>query len=178
MRSRNGKIFLVDFGSVNTNRSAAQSIDSTFVGAYGYAPLEQLYGKACLNSDLYGLGATLLFLITGNSPEPCLTGTPKLNLKGHPQLSNHWIKWLEKMLEPSSNARFHSASEAMTALQNQPTSEAQPNPRPASTSSSGSKVSDPHSPMARTNRLQRLLRPRPANSRVIISHTDTGWVEA
>lgn len=179
LRSRNGKIFLVDFGSVKANRSVAQSLDSTLVGAYGYAPSEQFYGNACLSSDLYGLGATLLFLLTGTSPEPFLPGSPKLDLRSQPQLSPlspHLIKWLEKMLEPSSKARFRSASEAMTALQRQRDSAAQPDFKSPSKSSSGSKYSAQPKPTTRPKNPKVQTRQRPANSRVIVSHTDGRFV--
>lgn len=38
---------------------------STIIGTYGYMAPEQFRGQAQPASDLYGLGATLLFLISG-----------------------------------------------------------------------------------------------------------------
>ena len=41
------------------------NLGSTVVGSYGYMPPEQFRGGASPASDLYGLGATLLFLLSG-----------------------------------------------------------------------------------------------------------------
>ncbi|MEM9692137.1 MAG: serine/threonine-protein kinase [Myxococcota bacterium] len=58
---------LVDFGSV---RHRLQNTGgSTVVGTYGYMAPEQLQGRALPETDIYGLGATLLRLITGREPE-------------------------------------------------------------------------------------------------------------
>ena len=42
-----------------------QGLGSTVVGTYGYMSPEQFRGAAQPSSDLYSLGATLLFLLTG-----------------------------------------------------------------------------------------------------------------
>ncbi len=43
------------------------SLGSTVVGTYGYMAPEQFRGAAQPASDLYGLGATLLYLISGTA---------------------------------------------------------------------------------------------------------------
>jgi serine/threonine protein kinase len=55
-------IYLIDFGAVQ-DRAAREGATFTVVGTYGYAPMEQLGGRAVPASDLYGLGATLIHLI-------------------------------------------------------------------------------------------------------------------
>lgn len=119
LRGTDGRISLVDFGSVKATASAAYTGSSTFVGVYGYVPPEQLYGKACFASDLYSLGASLLFVLTGKPPDEFLQDSLKINFRGHVQLSPNFEKWLGKMLEQSSKARFNSASEAIAALRQQ-----------------------------------------------------------
>nr|WP_242032786.1 serine/threonine-protein kinase [Oscillatoria sp. FACHB-1406] len=59
-----GQVYLVDFGSVQT---AASKNSSTFtiVGTYGYMAPEQFSGRIAPVSDLYSLGATLVYLVTG-----------------------------------------------------------------------------------------------------------------
>jgi serine/threonine protein kinase len=60
-----GPVYLVDFGSVQ----AAQSSGTvTVVGTYGYMPPEQFGGRGVPASDLYSLGATLIYLATGRHP--------------------------------------------------------------------------------------------------------------
>ena len=47
---------------------ATQIIDAgTFTGTWGFAAPEQMRGQTQLGSDLYGLGATVLYLISGQS---------------------------------------------------------------------------------------------------------------
>ncbi|HIK30485.1 MAG TPA: serine/threonine protein kinase [Oscillatoriales cyanobacterium M4454_W2019_049] len=62
-----GKIYLVDFGSVQ-NMAATEGGTFTVVGTYGYMPPEQFGGRAVPASDLYSLGATLMYLLTGRHP--------------------------------------------------------------------------------------------------------------
>ncbi|MGD1896539.1 MAG: serine/threonine protein kinase [Phormidesmis sp.] len=59
------KVYLVDFGSVHT---VSHTGTMTVVGTYGYMPPEQFGGRAVPASDLYSLGATLIYLITGQHP--------------------------------------------------------------------------------------------------------------
>ena len=62
-----GELTLVDFGAANECVSAATG---TLVGKQSYMPIEQIRGKAEPRSDLYALGCTLYFLLTGLDPEP------------------------------------------------------------------------------------------------------------
>ncbi len=55
-----GQIYLVDFGSVQT---ISHPGTITVVGTYGYMPPEQFGGRT--TSDLYSLGATLIYLLDG-----------------------------------------------------------------------------------------------------------------
>ncbi len=62
-----GNVYLVDFGSVKTlAASTAETI--TVVGTYGYMSPEHFGGKVVSKSDLYSLGATLIYLVTGMHP--------------------------------------------------------------------------------------------------------------
>jgi len=62
-----GKIFLIDFGSANEFVGAATG---TLVGKHGYMAPEQIRGKASPLSDIYALGQTLYFCLTGTDPVP------------------------------------------------------------------------------------------------------------
>jgi serine/threonine protein kinase len=59
----NGELALVDFGSVKTE--AGESLP---IGSLGYAPPEQLAGKAIQQSDFFALGRTFVYLLTGKAP--------------------------------------------------------------------------------------------------------------
>lgn len=62
-----GQVYLVDFGSVQTVL-ATEGSTRTIVGTYGYMPPEQFGGRTVPASDLYSLGATLIYLVTGIQP--------------------------------------------------------------------------------------------------------------
>lgn len=62
-----GKLHLIDFGAANELIGTATG---TMVGKQSYMAPEQFRGKATTRSDLYSLGATIAFLLTGKDPEP------------------------------------------------------------------------------------------------------------
>ncbi len=61
-----GTIVLIDFGAANEFLAEATG---TLIGKQGYMPPEQIRGKAEPASDLYALGGTIYFLLTGQDPE-------------------------------------------------------------------------------------------------------------
>ena len=64
-----GRVFLVDFGGVQQGDKDvvdSEVVDTgTLVGTYGYMAPEQLRGSARPASDLFALGGTLLYLLSG-----------------------------------------------------------------------------------------------------------------
>ena len=66
-----GRVFLVDFGGVQQGDKDvvdSEVVDTgTLVGTYGYMAPEQLRGSARPASDLFALGGTLLYLLSGLS---------------------------------------------------------------------------------------------------------------
>ncbi|GBO56205.1 serine/threonine kinase [Pseudanabaena sp. lw0831] len=112
------KIALVDFGAVQDTYRSTQVGGSTVVGTYGYMPPEQFRGKAVPATDLYALGATILFLLTGRSPAELPEIKLKLSFRGSVNISSHFADWLDKMIEPAIEDRFSSAKQSLNALQN------------------------------------------------------------
>jgi Protein kinase domain len=111
-----GTAYLVDFGSVQT--LAAQAGGSiTVVGTYGYMPPEQFGNRASPASDLYALGATLIYLATGKHPADLPQIDQQLQFEELTHLSFGLKQWLKKMVQPSLNQRFTSAQAALTALE-------------------------------------------------------------
>jgi serine/threonine protein kinase len=108
-----GDVYVVDFGSVQTVASKEDGT-ITIVGTYGYIPLEQFGGQTTTASDLYSLGMTLIYLITGTHPAalPCIDGRVKFTA----EISNHLHRWLEKITQPYLDKRFDSDRSAQTAL--------------------------------------------------------------
>lgn len=69
-----GKLVLIDFGAANEFVGTATG---TLVGKQAYISPEQLRGKASTSSDIYALGGTLHFLLTGSDPEALSASHPK-----------------------------------------------------------------------------------------------------
>jgi serine/threonine protein kinase len=111
-----GKVYLVDFGSVQTIL-AAETGTRTIVGTYGYMPQEQFGGRTVPASDLYSLGCTLIYLITGTQPADLPQKDFRIQFEQVANLSPSFTNWLKKMIEPDLAKRFTSAKEALTALE-------------------------------------------------------------
>jgi ankyrin repeat protein len=116
IRNDSGQVFLVDFGAVQNTYYSTMMRGSTIVGTYGYMAPEQFDGKAQPATDLYGLGATLLFLLTHRSPADLPQDGLSIDFKHRIQVSDFFAAWLEKMLEPDIIDRYSSAKNALTAL--------------------------------------------------------------
>ncbi|AFY56256.1 serine/threonine protein kinase [Rivularia sp. PCC 7116] len=109
------RVYLIDFGAVQDS-AAAKGATFTVVGTYGYAPLEQFGGRTVPASDLYALGATLIHLATGMIPADLPQKNMRIQFQDKVSLSNHFIRWIEKLTEPDIENRFTSASQALQAL--------------------------------------------------------------
>ncbi|MBE9041743.1 serine/threonine protein kinase [Oscillatoriales cyanobacterium LEGE 11467] len=116
IRHTNDKLYLVDFGAVQDVYRNTLTRGGTFVGTLGYMPHEQFRGQVGAASDLYALGATLLFLLSGKSPAELPQTRMKIDFHRHVNISPALSQWLEKMLAPAVEDRFASAREAISAL--------------------------------------------------------------
>ncbi|MDB4968210.1 MAG: serine/threonine protein kinase, partial [Myxococcales bacterium] len=116
IRADDGTIRLVDFGAVQAAIRDPQIGGSTLVGTYGFMAPEQSRGLASPATDFFGLGATLLYLLTRRT----IADFPQKNLhvdfrKSVP-ISPAFAAWLEQMLDPDPAKRFQAAASARRAL--------------------------------------------------------------
>ncbi|MEL6382365.1 MAG: leucine-rich repeat domain-containing protein [Cyanobacteria bacterium J06626_18] len=111
-----GQIFLVDFGAVQSVYRHTVAFGSTVVGTYGYMAPEQFQGQAYPATDLYGLGATLLNLLTHRSPSELPKKRLKCDFRPYVTVSAAFADWLDTLLEPLAEERFDSARDAIAAL--------------------------------------------------------------
>lgn len=110
-----GSVHLVDFGAVQ-DRVAQEGATFTVVGTYGYAPLEQLGGRATPTSDLYALGATLIHLLTGVAPANLPQADGRLQFTAGLNLNPGFVRWLWQLTEVNATLRFPTARAALQAL--------------------------------------------------------------
>ncbi|MEH2232102.1 MAG: serine/threonine-protein kinase [Nostoc sp.] len=108
-----GQVYLVDFGSVQTVL-ASETGTRTVVGTYGYMPPEQFGGRTVAASDLYSLGATLIYLVTGTHPADLPQKDFRIQFEQLANLSPSFSNWLKWMIEPSLERRLSSANQAMS----------------------------------------------------------------
>ena len=115
------KAYLIDFGLARIGNST-MALSSLIGGTLGFMPPEQVHNqKLTKASDLYGLGATLICLITQTKSADIGTlvdfSTNKITFKDQvSKFSLGFIQWLEKMVEPNPANRYQNARLALEAL--------------------------------------------------------------
>jgi len=128
-RNIDDKIVLIDFGAVKDQVSqtviANSSDDSPFtafaVGTPGYAPPEQMAMRPIYASDLYALGVTCVYLLTGKSPKELgYDAAGELNWQSRVRLSDRFAKVIKKMLEVSLRQRYQTAKEVLRTIELEP----------------------------------------------------------
>lgn len=110
-----GQVYLIDFGSVQ-HLAAREGGTITVVGTYGYMPPEQFGGRAAPASDLYSLGATLIYLITGRHPTELLQQDFQIQFRRFANVKPELAEWLEWLTQPSLDRRPSSALESLQSL--------------------------------------------------------------
>ncbi len=120
-RKSDNKLILVDFGSAKFVSPLNRSMTGTIIGSAEYIAPEQGNGKAVNASDLYSLGVTCLYLLTGISPFDLFDGGEhqwvwRQWLVNNP-VSNDSGNILDKLIEFGTKKRYQSASEVLQALQ-------------------------------------------------------------
>ena len=122
-----GRLVLIDFGAVKeqfvqVSQSTQKPTTTHFVGTLGFAPPEQLALRASYSSDIFALGVTCLYMLTGKPPmEFSYDGvTGEVNWQDYLTVSEHFSKILDKMLKISVRDRYQSADELLRFLNLEP----------------------------------------------------------
>lgn len=115
VRTLDRRIVVLDFGAVKEVGTPL----GTCIGAPDYTAPEQNRGEPLTQSDLYGVGATLIFLLTGESPQKFvqLKGQSyRFNLAGDPRIAPELRAVIDRATEPKPSDRYQTAIELSQAL--------------------------------------------------------------
>ncbi len=105
------RVKLVDFGIA---RPYAEDSDNTHVVSAGYSPPEQYWGAADPRSDIYALGATMHFLLTGQEPLALQVSSPK---RINPKISDHTDEIVQRATAQDVWLRYQNAPEMQQELE-------------------------------------------------------------
>ncbi len=115
VRGGNNTIVVLDFGAVKEIGTKP----GTRIGAEGYCAPEQERGQPLTQSDLYAIGPTLIFLLTGENPLKFYRQRGRnfrFDVKGIPTISNELRQVIDCVTEPLPRDRYHTAQELAQAL--------------------------------------------------------------
>ncbi|NET57547.1 MAG: protein kinase [Symploca sp. SIO2E6] len=125
MRQKDGLPVLIDFGAVKEAvqtavHAQAGVMPSMVIGTPGFMPPEQGAGRPTYASDLYSLGLSAIFLLTGKLPQQLesdpLTGE-FLWRQEVPNLHSNLATVIDRSIRFHSSDRFASAKQMLDALQ-------------------------------------------------------------
>jgi len=118
---------LIDFGLVKqrvsqfweiTSNNAGSSSEASFVGKFGYSPMEQIRMGQCYPcSDLYSLAVTAIVLLTGKEPGGLMDRSLEWQWRSLVDIDDHLAGILDKMLSEKPSDRYQSAAEILALLQ-------------------------------------------------------------
>jgi len=102
MLTGKGRVVLIDFGIARLFKGSRKG---TMIGTLGFAPPEQYQGVADPRSDIYSLGATLHYVLTGRDPEnyPPFSFPPVRDLR--PETSRNVAGAIDRALAYEMDAR-------------------------------------------------------------------------
>lgn len=124
MLSQDGKPVLIDFGAVrelmgtelNSRGVPSRSIT---IGTPGFMPPEQAAGRPTFSSDLYSLGLTCIYMLTGRIPQELDSDprTGELQWRNYaPNVSPSLANLLDQAIAPEQSRRLQTAQEVLQAL--------------------------------------------------------------
>ena len=170
LRSSDSLPVLIDFGAVKEAMTTVVTIKklsdfSMAIGTPNYMAPEQAVGRPVYASDLYSLGLTAVYLLTGKSLQELETDAESGEIlwreaafQTHPHLDPHLANVLERAIRLHPRDRFASAAEMLLALDSSHT-----NPPPAiSTLINRTKIETFH----------------PNNQEILAFSKDTRWLKA
>ncbi|MEH2001512.1 MAG: protein kinase [Nostoc sp.] len=115
VRSSVNRIVVLDFGAVKEIGTAP----GTRIGAEGYCAPEQERGQPLTQSDLYAIGPTLIFLLTGENPFKYYRQRGRnfrFDVAKVPTISSQLRDVIDRVTEPLPRDRYQTGKELAAAL--------------------------------------------------------------
>nr|WP_230967962.1 protein kinase [Nostoc sp. WHI] len=115
VRSSSNHIVVLDFGAVKE----IGTMPGTRIGAEGYCAPEQERGQPLTQSDLYAIGPTLIFLLTGENPFKYYRQRGRnfrFDVAKVPTISSQLRDVIDRVTEPLPRDRYQTAKELAAAL--------------------------------------------------------------
>ena len=128
-RSHDQKLVLIDFGAVKNhvqatvNEASENTAFTSFaIGTPGFAPPEQMAMRPVFASDIYALGVTCIYMLSGKAPKDMSydPSTGELLWRQYMNVSDHFASVLTKMLDSSVRHRYQNPTEVFRALDLEP----------------------------------------------------------
>ncbi len=115
LRNLDSRLMLLDFGAVKELGTALE----TRIGVEGYSAPEQYRGKPCPQSDIYGIGTTIIFLLTSQTPMQYYryqSSKFEFDIDSIPGLPTNLGEVLSIACQPEPRDRYQTAKELKEAL--------------------------------------------------------------
>lgn len=115
VRNSNNRIVVLDFGAVKE----IGTVPGTRIGAEGYCAPEQERGQPLTQSDLYAIGPTIIFLLTGENPFKFYRQRGphfRFDVTRIPTITPQLREIIERVTEPLPRDRYKTAQELAAAL--------------------------------------------------------------
>jgi serine/threonine-protein kinase len=125
LRHSDGLPILIDFGAVKeamttSIQNSGNSAYSIAIGTPGYMSSEQAAGRPIYASDIYALGLTAIYMLTGKSPQQLNTDPTTAEINWREYLGDrhsHLAMVIDRSIRFHPRDRFSSAREMLYALQ-------------------------------------------------------------
>jgi serine/threonine protein kinase len=115
------RLVLIDYGAVFDKGGlipADKRLSTRAIGSPGYTPPEQVSENPNCASDIYALGMTCLFLLTGKEPLTFDVSlhTGEIIWQAETEVSDGFANLINQMIKVSLSDRYQSAMQALNAL--------------------------------------------------------------
>jgi serine/threonine protein kinase len=113
---KSGNVKLIDFGIAREYKEQSDT-DTVYIGTRGYAAPEQYgFGQTNMSSDIYSLGITLFYIITGRNPN-YLAGEVKPLRYYNAGISPELEAIISRCTRQNPEERFQTARELLNVLE-------------------------------------------------------------